>query len=260
MKEKTMDSEVVLLRPDEIDKKVLKELKKAGIKNIELDVLSTNDYILGRCKRKYTYQDIKKVSRLVRFHRFNFECKIAVGLLESTRLDEMNTAREIAKLKPKKIRIVPVLVTKGSNIEEEYLKEEYEPLELGQAVEICKELKQFFEKKKIKNVCIENDDTNKIIAGPYHEHIGELVDSEYYYDIINEEIKKINTKAKEIKITVNPEIASSVIGFERENIEKIKENYNLDVKIEQNWKYSLKKINVEITKTYKEFADDEENV
>lgn len=86
----------------------------------------------------------------------------------------------------------------------------------------------------------------------------QLVDSSYYYDLIYEKLKKINTKAKEIKITVNPQIVNDVVGYKRENIEKIKEMYNLDVQVEQNEKYSLKKIDVQITKTYKEFADDDE--
>ena len=34
--------------------------------------------------------------------------------------------------------------------------------------------------------------------------------------------------------------------------------YNLDVKVKQNWKYKLNKIDVRITKIYKEFADDDD--
>ena len=57
-----------------------------------------------------------------------------VGLPESTRLDELNTARDLAKLKPKMIRIYPVLVIKDTQLEQEYLSGKFEPLELFQAV------------------------------------------------------------------------------------------------------------------------------
>ncbi len=100
----------------------------------------------------------------------------------------------------------------------------------------------------------------KWLHGPYHENIRQLVDSSYYYDRIKEKIRKINTKAKEIEITVNPQIAESVIGYKRENIEKIKNTYNLEVKIKQNLKVKGKKMDVKVTKTYKEFADDDENM
>lgn len=100
----------------------------------------------------------------------------------------------------------------------------------------------------------------KWLHGPYHENIRQLVDSSYYYDRIKEKIRKINTKAKEIEITVNPQITESVIGYKRENIEKIKNTYNLEVKIKQNLKVKGKKMDVKVTKTYKEFADDDENM
>lgn len=96
--------------------------------------------------------------------------------------------------------------------------------------------------------------------GPYHENIRQLVSSSYYYDLLNEKIKKINTKAKEIEITVNPQIVDDVVGYKRENIQKIKDNYNLDVKINQDFKCKLKKIDIKTTKIYKEFADDDENI
>ena len=43
-----------------------------------------------------------------------------VGLPESTRIDEINTAKALIKLKPKMVRIYPVLVIKGTKLEKEY--------------------------------------------------------------------------------------------------------------------------------------------
>lgn len=269
VKQKKIDSIRISTRPDYIDRQTLKRLKKFKVKTIELGVQSTNDYILQKCKRGHTYKDVKRASCLIRLYGFRLGHQMMVGLPDSTRLDEMNTARDLVKLRPKMMRIYPVLVIKDTELEQEYLRGEYEPLTLRQAVEICKELSQFFEKKRVKviRIGLQSTDTimssekpgSVVVAGPYHENIRQLVSSSYYYDMINEKIKKINTKAKEIKITVNPQLVNEIVGYKRENIEKIKENYNLDVKVEQNWKYSLKKIEVEITKTYKEFADDDEN-
>jgi hypothetical protein len=74
-----------------------------------------------------------------------------------------------------------------------------------------------------------------------------------------EKIKKINTKAKEIEITSNPQIVDSIVGYKKENIKKLKQLYNLDVRIKQNPKLDLKKFELKMTKTYKDFADDDEN-
>ena len=43
-----------------------------------------------------------------------------VGLPESTKLDEINTTKSLIKLKPKIVRIYPVLVIKGTKLEESY--------------------------------------------------------------------------------------------------------------------------------------------
>jgi len=270
IKQKKINGIRISTRPDYIDKETLKRLKKFKVKTIELGVQSTNDYILQKCKRGHTYEDVKRASFWIRLFGFTLGHQMMVGLPESTRLDELNTARDLVKLRPKIVRIYPVLVIKDTELEKDYLSGQFEPLEINQTVEICKELTKFFEKKRVKviRIGLQSTDTiispdapgSQVVAGPYHENMRQLVDSSYYYDLINEKIKKINTKAKEIEITVNPQIVNEVIGYKRENIEKIKNIYNLDVKVVQNEKYSLKKIDVRITKTYKEFADDDENV
>ena len=142
VKSKQIDGIRISTRPDYIDRQTLKRLKKFKVKTIELGVQSTNDYILSKCKRGHTYQDVKRASRLIRLFGFTLGHQMMVGLPESTRLDELNTARDLAKLKPKIVRIYPVLVIRDTELEQEYLKGEFEPLELGQAVEICKELNQ----------------------------------------------------------------------------------------------------------------------
>lgn len=71
-----------------------------------------------------------------------------VGLPESSRADEINTAKALVKLKPKMVRIYPVLVVKNTKLEQEYENGTYEPLSVVQAVEICKELVRIFDEKK----------------------------------------------------------------------------------------------------------------
>ena len=114
IKEKKIDSIRVSTRPDYINREILKRLKKYKVKTIELGVQSTNDYILQKCKRGHTFADVKKASRLIRWKGFTLGHQMMVGLPESTKLDELNTAKDLAKLKPKIVRIYPVLVIKGT--------------------------------------------------------------------------------------------------------------------------------------------------
>ena len=138
IEEKKVDSIRLSTRPDAIDKDILRMLKKYNVKTIELGVQSTNNYILARCKRGHSFEDVKKASKLIRFYRFNLGHQMMVGLPDSTEKDDIQSAKDIIKLRPKMVRIYPVLVIKGTELEEEFNKGDFTPLTVGQAVEEIK--------------------------------------------------------------------------------------------------------------------------
>ena len=247
-------------RPDAINKEILKRLKKYKVKTIELGVQSANDYILKRANRGHTFEDVKKASKLIRWNGFKLGHQMMVGLPESTRIDEINTAKALIKLKPKIVRIYPVLVVKNTKLEKEYEEGKYEPLPLVQAVEVCKELVRMFADKNIEIIRVGLQNTEEIsepgskqsevVAGPYHPAFRQLVESSMWYDAIVGKIKKLNVKVKEVQVTVNPIDANNVIGHKKENVFKLKEMYDVDLVLKQDKNVKQGKSKVEITKTY----------
>lgn len=268
IKNKKIDSIRISTRPDYINKEILQMLKSYGVKTIELGVQSTNDYILNKSKRGHTFEDVKKASKLIRKNGFILGHQMMVGLPESTRQDEINTAKDLIKLKPKIVRIYPVLVIKGTQLEKDYESGEYTPLTVEQAVETAKDLLVLFNKKKINVIRIGLQNTNEItdpnakksqvVAGPYHPAFRQLVESRLWYDNIANEIKKVNSNVTHIQIDVNPSDINNAVGHKRINIEKINDTYNTDLKINPNSK--IKKGKLKITKLikYQEFI--KENV
>ena len=266
VQKKKVDGIRVSTRPDYINKDELKLLKKYGVKTIELGVQSTNDYILQKAKRGHTFEDVKRASKLIRRYGFTLGHQMMIGLPESTWLDELNTAKDLAKLRPKIVRLYPVLIIKHTELEKEFAKGEYVPITLEQAVERCKELYYFFDKKKINviRMGLQNTDiisnpeniNSEVVAGPYHEAFGQLVEDSIWYDKILSAIKKVNTKVAEVEIEVNPNDVNNIIGHKKENIQKFKELYEVDVKIKQKFSIRPGKFNLNIVKTYKEFLDD----
>ena len=254
-------------RPDCIDKKTLKRLKKYKVKTIELGVQSANNYILERANRGHTFEDVKKASKMIRWNGFKLGHQMMVGLPDSTRIDEINTAKALIKLKPKMVRIYPVLVVKNTKLEKEYLEGTYEPLPLLQAVETCKELVRIFADKKIEIIRIGLQNTEEIsdpgnkesevVAGPYHPAFRQLVESGMWYDAIVGKIKKLNVKVKEVQVTVNPIDANNVIGHKKENVIKLKETYDVDLILKQDENIKQGKSKIDITKIYNDFLEDE---
>ena len=253
-------------RPDYIDKKTLKRLKKYKVETIELGVQSANDYILKRANRGHTFEDVKKASKMIRWHGFKLGHQMMVGLPESTRIDEINTAKELIKLKPKMVRVYPVLVIKNTKLEKEFLEEKYTPLTVVQAVETCKELISMFNRKGIDviRVGLQNTDEitdpnikgSEVVAGPYHPAFRQLVESGLWYDTILAKIKQLNVKVKKVEVTVNPQDVNNVIGHKRENIEKLKELYTLDLIVKQSKDIKPGKLEMKVIEKYPEFLEE----
>lgn len=268
IKEKKVHSIRISTRPDYIDKETLKRLRKYKVKTIELGVQSTNNYVLERCKRGHTYEDVVKASKLIKRFRMKLGHQMMIGLPESTELDDINTAKDLIKLRPNMVRIYPVLVIKGTELEKEYKDNQYDALSVEQAVERCKELCYLFGKKKIDiiRIGLQNTDTicsptnqgSEVVAGPYHETFRQLVESSIYYDTIVDKIKKFNTRVKEVEVTVNPQNINNVVGYKKANIQRLKEMYDVDVVVKQDIKYPAQKIDVKVTRRFKDFIDEDE--
>ena len=261
-----VDSIRISTRPDYINKEILKRLKKYKVKTIELGVQSANDYILGRANRGHTFKDVEKASKLIRWYGFNLGHQMMVGLPESNRIDEINTAKALIKLKPKMVRIYPVLVIKGTKLEKEYNEGIYEPLSIVQAVETCKQLVRMFTDKKIEvirvglqntdEICNPDNKESEVVAGPFHPAFGQLEESSMWYDAIVEKIKKLNVKVKEVEVTVNPIDTNNVIGHKKENVIKLKDTYEVDLIVKQDEKIKQGKSKIEVTKTYNDFLEE----
>ena len=265
IKAKKVHSIRISTRPDYINKSILKMLKKYKVKTIELGVQSTNDYILSRAARGHTFEDVKKASKLIRMYGFDLGHQMMVGLPDSTKLDDINTAKSLIKLKPKMVRIYPVLVIKGTQLEKECQQGKYKPLTVVQAVEICKELVMLFTEKNINVIRIGlqptdtiSDPTNfgsEVLDGPFHPAFRQLVESGLWYDVIVSKIKKLNVKVMQVEVTVNPLDVNNVIGHKKENITKLKDVYDVDLIVTADEKIKQGKSKIEITKTYKDFVE-----
>ena len=261
-----MDSIRISTRPDYIDKKTLKRLKKYKVKTIELGVQSTNDYILKKAGRGHTFEDVVKASKLIRRYGFDLGHQMMVGLPESTTVDEINTAKQLIKLKPKMVRIYPVLVIKNTKLEKDYKEGTYKPLTVTQAVEVCKELVKLFVKKHIEVIRIglqptdtitnPENDKSEVVAGPFHPAFRQLVESGMWYDVIVEKIKQLNTKVKEVVVTVNPSDVNNVIGQRKDNINNLRDTYDVNLIVKADEKIKQGKSKIEITKIYEDFSEE----
>ena len=145
----------------------------------------------------------------------------------------------------------------------------YHQLSVVQAVETCKQLVRMFTDKNIEvirvglqntdEICNQKNKESEVVAGPFHPAFGQLVESSMWYDAIVEKIKKLNAKVKEVEVTVNPIDANNVIGHKKENVNKLKDTYEVNLIVKQDEKIKQGKSKIEVTKIYNDFLEENEN-
>lgn len=241
-----------------IDKKMIKLLKKYKIKDICIKCMTSNEYLLKNLKFGYEFKDVKKIIKKLRWNLFNVYSNLMIGLPESTIRDDLDTVKDLISLKIKKVNINVAVVEKGSNLQGLLEKGEYIAPNNIQVIEELKEIIQIFNKKKI--VINEIGDhiveEKNIYKGLYTKKLKKMVESAIWYDNIITKIKNFNVKVKEVEIQVNPEDEENVIGYEKENLNKLKNVYDVDLIIRKNEKINKGRSKIAILKTYTDFVEE----
>ena len=232
--------------PDSIDKNNLKLLKKYKVKEIELNIDSSNDYILKNVGADYNLEIIKKVTKLIKQFRIELSVKIAIGLPESTLVDDLNTIKQVMKLRPIQVSLIPCNSDYNKYVNELYETEEFIPLSKVQLVE------------RIKDIIFIGEDKQYIEEMPISQ-FRKLVASEIWYEKIIEQIKSYNVKVKEVEIEVNAEDKEDVIGINNKNLEQLKDIYDVNLNVIANNKVKRFNYKMKILKTYTDFLEENDN-
>ncbi len=259
MKDKKLEKLHISVEPTMISKEFLAMLKQYNVITVELEIKIANSFILKKYNANFGIEDIKKASKLIRRSRMNLGYEIMVGFPDSTKIDEIDSVKFLMKFRPKVIRLYPVLVVEGTDLAQSYRNKEYEPLTLTQAVERCKDIIYMFNKKKIKEITvvdINEENLNKgeisVIAGPTHKDFPQLVEDSIWYDSIVGRIKKYNSKVKEVKVEVHPSNVNNIIGYEKENLDKFKELYSVELQVIPNEEIKPGRLEMKILTIYED--------
>lgn len=245
LQDQKVDGIKLTLNPKDITKENLKKLKSYKVKKISLLVESSNDYILRNIGANYNFEKIKQAVKKIKHKFIKLDVLTVIGLPEATLADDLNTIKQISKLKPKELIIIACDEHYNSSINELYNTNEYEPLSSVQITERLKEVITTAEKFGIKNTKIEE-----------RNNIKDNVLESIWYDRIVEKIKSYNVKVKEVSIQANPEAVKNIKGLEDANLNKLKETYDVVLNIEENDKIKMGQFKMQILETYTDFLED----
>ena len=227
IKKKLIHSIRISTRPDYIDQKALDLVKAYNVSAIELGVQSISDDVLEASKRGHTASDVKKASKLILKNGIVLGHQMMVGLPKSTLAKEIATAKASIKMKASEVRIYPLLVIKGTKLEDIYRSGRYCPMSETEAISRCAGIVELFKENGIKILRLglhpsEGLLTGKdIVAGPFHTAFGQKVES-FIFGKRLKSILKMGKSAFSIKrILVNPKDEASAVGYERCNADAV---------------------------------------
>jgi len=174
-----VDSIRISTRPDYINIRIVKMLKKYNVATIELGVQSMDDLVLESSKRGHTSIDVIRAAIIINLLNIELGFQIMVGLPKSTLKSEIWSMLKLLKFNPKQLRIYPVYVLEKSQLYDMYLKNEYIPLTLDDAVLRTAEVIKICRSSNVQIIRIGLQSTKEIsasnskIVGPVSDNFAE---------------------------------------------------------------------------------------
>ncbi len=209
-------------RPDYITPPKLEMLAHHNVGTIELGAQSMDEDVLKQSGRGHTIQQVEEASKLILRHGFNLGLQMMVGLPGDTPAKAMQTASRFVELGASQVRIYPTLVIRHTLLATLFQKGGYIPLQLHEAVEICRTLVLFFEQNSLKVLRVGLHPSegllsgDKLLAGPFHPAFKELVETAIWADILQKAVFDKNPGGN-LKIRISPKQINAAIGHKASN-------------------------------------------
>ena len=218
-------------RPDYITLQRVQEIKRYGMRNIELGAQSTNDEILKLCKRGHTYNDIVEASQIILSEGITLGLQMMTGLPSSEEENDLQTAKDIVNLGAKETRIYPCIVVKDTELEAMYRSGKYQALSIEEAVKRSSKLYSYFIENDVKVLRIglhtsDELDSTAYVAGPYHKNFAEMVFSHIWREKLTQTLTQMQMQTQnDIIINVPESQINHAIGWKGENKKILSERF-----------------------------------
>lgn len=226
-----VDSVRISTRPDYISENNLPLIKKYGVRTVEIGAESFVDDVLRYAGRGHDSASIVKAMMILKEHDFRTGLHLMAGLPQDTQKGFIYSVDKTIELKPDTVRIHPVIVFGGTALADEFREGKYKPLELPDAVELCRMAWEKLSDAGIRVIRMgvqltpQMQQEGAILAGPVHPAFGSLVLASVFYHQTIKLLESVPRDAKEIHFNISGRDISNFRGWNNMNIEAIKKLY-----------------------------------
>ncbi len=221
-------------RPDCVNENIIDILKEFSVTAVELGAQSMDEIVLNANKRGHTAADTIRAAGFIKSSGISLGLQMMTGLYKDTVEKSLKTADEFIRLKPDTVRIYPTVIMPNTELCDLYQKGEYTTFSFDETVNLCADLYEKFVSQGIKVIRIGLDTSDYVeknmLGGNYHQAMGEICISRYYYKKIVQFME--NTNEKNIMIYADKRYFSKLCGHNGENRKRLAEK-NLFFKLKE---------------------------
>jgi len=224
----------VTLGPADCTAALLKELRIAGVRTVELEAASFDDEALLASGFGHRGAAISKAIDALRAAKMETGVVLRPGLPGSMPGESLRSAKRAIELAPDFVRIYPVLVLAGSKLEHLYESRRYRPLSLDEGIALCRDLLVLFDAAEIPVVrigfqpAVDLDGGATVLAGPHHPALRAIIEASLWYDRMAKLIADHFRFQKELTLIAHPRDESRVRGQQGASLKRLKEKFRLE--------------------------------
>ena len=163
-----IDVLAISTRSDYVSSETLNIIKENCHKKdvwIELGLQSCHDKTLKRINRNHTYTEFLTTFEKIRKESdFLIGIHLIMGLPGETYEMQLETIKEVNRIKPDYIKINHLQIVKGAALEKEYLENKYTPLNLDEYIKILADSISYLDKNIVIQRILSNAHLNELIA------------------------------------------------------------------------------------------------
>ncbi len=213
-------------RPDYIDQSIIEFLKNNNIKTIELGIQSFSDVELNQSGRGYDAETASNACQMILDNDFDLGIQLLLGLPGYSEETLRHTLNQTISLKPKYVRLYPLLVLKNTELAKIFYQQQYVPLSFDKSIDLCADFCLQLESSNITviKIGLHSDlslDIQNVVAGPYHPAFGEFVRAEILFTCI---CQKFDVDKA---LYISPKDVSLFKGHDNYLLNKLKNKFNL---------------------------------
>ncbi len=202
-------------RPDFINKREIKHLRKLGVTMVELGVQTIYDDILKLNLREHTAKEIIKATKLLKDAGFKVLYQMMPNLLGSNPNKDLEMFETLFKnpdFQPDYLKIYPCILLKEAPLYKWWIKEKYKPYPEKTLIKLIKEIKKKIPYYVRIQRIARDIPSQRIVAGTKTSNLRQVI----HQDMQKEDWKCKCIRCREVRKNYNP----------KEKIYLFRENYN----------------------------------